>query len=97
MNGGVSGIVLSESDLGGRALTARQSTTLRVEAICADGFAHHVVVPLELVPLPVVFTGALVLTSGDPEDPVPVLGVGFWVWTGAEVLTSVPDPVLGPL
>ncbi len=29
--------------------TARQSTTLRVEAICADGFAHHVVVPLELV------------------------------------------------
>jgi ADP-heptose:LPS heptosyltransferase/GT2 family glycosyltransferase len=29
--------------------TARQAPTLRVQAICADGFAHEVVVPLELV------------------------------------------------
>jgi ADP-heptose:LPS heptosyltransferase/GT2 family glycosyltransferase len=29
--------------------TAREATTLRVQAICADGFAHQVVVPLERV------------------------------------------------
>jgi ADP-heptose:LPS heptosyltransferase/GT2 family glycosyltransferase len=29
--------------------TARQVTTLRAQAICADGFAHELVVPLELV------------------------------------------------
>jgi len=63
--------------------TARDATMLRVQAICSDGFAHEVVVPLELVarltppPQPAVdeprnmiapVTGALALSpSRDPR------------------------------
>jgi hypothetical protein len=31
--------------------------------------------PPELVPLPVVLTGALVLTNGDPDDAAPAVGL----------------------
>jgi hypothetical protein len=49
---------------------------------------------LPLVPLPVVSTGALALTNGDPDVPVVV---GVWDCTGALALTTVPDPPELPL
>ena len=55
--------------------------------------------PPELVPFPVVLTGALVLINGDRDDPVPDVlldpDVGVCASTGALVLTNVavpPDP-----
>jgi hypothetical protein len=55
--------------------------------------------PPELVPFPVVLTGALVSINGDRDDPVPDVAldpdVGVCACTGALVLTNVavpPDP-----
>ena len=50
--------------------------------------------PARAVPLPGPFTGASVSINGDPDEAV--APVGFWAWTGALVLTSVPVAVDPP-